>query len=126
MDLVWCLLSPLSVALLGGVFGEERYIKNTYKIFSVGMIFLLVILGSQGGKILGMPLTPMLAMLLTLYASGSGMIYGVATAIVCGIPFDLLYLPLLILSAIVFCIVSAVLLNQFYGSIQGIFSSKIG
>lgn len=105
-------LAPISVAALGGIFGEERYIKNTYRIFSFGAIFLLVILGSEGGSVLGMPLTPMLAMLLTLYvSSGSGVIYGIATAIICGVIFDLLYVPLLALSAIVFCIVSAVRRN---------------
>ena len=105
-------LSPLFTAALGGVLGEERYIKKAYSVMSIGVIFFFTVLGAKNGSVLGMPLSPILAMLLTLYVSSDkGVIYGVATAIVCGLAFEPIYIPLLVLSAVVFCLVSAVKRN---------------
>lgn len=103
---------PAAVLLLGGYFGEKRYVKEWYLLMSVELISAVCVYSSGGSEILGMPMAPFLAMLMTLYiTTDSGLVGGLAAAILCGITFNVVYIPLLIICAVVFFFVSAVRRN---------------
>ena len=105
-------LTPLAVGVLCGYFGEERYKKNAYLMISFLALAALCVLGARERSVLGMPMSPFIAMLLTLWvSSGRGVIWGSVTALACGLVLDLKYAPLLLLSALLFCLVSAVRRN---------------
>lgn len=104
-------VAPLGVICLGGLFGEDRYSTEIYKYISEAAVVFLSVLASLEMQVLGMPLSPCLAMLFTLYFSSRGVIFGLCAAFLCGAAFSFLYIPLLMLSAILFCLVSAVKKN---------------
>lgn len=105
-------LSPLITIVFGGYFGEKEEVDKRYTYLSLALIMFLSVYASANIRILGMPLSPILAMLLTLLVSSRlGVIAGVGAAVICGIAFQLLYVPMLVLSAILFCLVSAVKKN---------------
>ncbi len=105
-------LTPAAVGLIGGYFGEDRYKNNTYVTVSFLAIAALCVLGARERSVLGMPMSPFIAMLLTLWvSSGRGVLWGIATSLACGLALDLRYAPLLLLSAVLFCLVSAVKRN---------------
>ena len=104
--------APFFTILLGGFFGEEKYKKEWYVMLSIGAILFLAVLGCGERSLLGMPMAPCAAMVMTLYvANAKGILTGAAAALLCGIAFDPLYIPLLLLSALLFCLVSAVKKN---------------
>lgn len=111
--------APVAALALGGALGEGEE-GCRYRAISLGIIFLLAVCGAADKSVLGMPLAPCIAVVLTLYVcSGSGILWGLATAIVCGVALDLTYLPLLVLSAVVFCLVSAVRRNAGIAVVSG-------
>lgn len=104
--------APFFTLLFGGVWGEDRYKKDWYVYLALVAILFLSVLGCVDKSILGMPMAPCAAMIITLYVANSkGMIAGSAVGLLCGFAFDPLYIPLLILSAIISCLVSAVRKN---------------
>lgn len=110
--LVLTFITPLAVLCLGGVFGEQSYGKKWYTNLSLAFLVFLAVFASADLTVLGMPLSPCLAMLLTLYfSSEGGVVFGSAAAIISGAAFQPMYIPLLLLSAIIFCLVSAVKRN---------------
>ncbi len=110
--LVLLLGAPFFTLIFGGVWGEERYKKDWYTCLAMAAIMFFSVLGCADKSVLGMPMVPCAAMVLTLYVSNSkGIILGAAVALLCGLAFEPLYIPLLILSAILFCLVSAVKKN---------------
>ncbi len=110
--LILCLAVPIAVLALGGVFGEAEYKRGWYTTVSLAVIILFSVYGSGGLKVLGMPMAPCLAMLITLYVcAGKGIIWGCGAALLCGVAFEPSYAPLLVLSAVIFCLVSAVKRN---------------
>lgn len=110
MVLLFCV--PFFTLLFGGVWGEERYIRDWYRTIALGAILFLAVSGCADKSILGMPMAPCAAMMLTLYVSNAkGIFWGCGVALLCGIAFEPLYIPLMILSAILFCLVSAVKKN---------------
>ena len=117
--LVLTIGAPLATLAFGGALGEELE-GDRYRLIAFGSIFFFAVYGAADKSVLGMPLAPCIATALTLYVcSGSGIIRGLATAFVCGIAFDLTYLPLLVLSAVVFCLVSAVRRNAGVAVVSG-------
>lgn len=105
-------VSPIAAVILGGFFDRQDNKREWYKLLSVGAIIVLCIYASTDKSFLGMPMAPFLSMLLTLCVCLSGGLWkGAFTAILCGLVFDLIYLPLLLLSAILFCLVSALKRN---------------
>jgi stage II sporulation protein E len=106
-------LCPISVLFLGGHFGDSQYKRDWYIAISSVFIAAITVYASGDRSIIGMPMAPFLAMLITLYmTSGRGMITGGVAAIACGLIFDVLYMPLLVISAILFCLISAVKKNM--------------
>ena len=106
------LISPVAVLALGGVFGANASKNRLYYISSLCLTFVLCIYAASSKSLLGMPMAPFLAMLFTLYVcSDKGIAVGVCTAILCGVALDLKYLPLLVLSAILFTVVSSLKRN---------------
>ncbi|MBE6619724.1 MAG: hypothetical protein E7626_08170 [Ruminococcaceae bacterium] len=114
-------LPPVATLLFGGVLGEERYKKEWYSCVSMGAIVFLAVLTSAEKTVLGMPMTPFLAILLTLCISSQrGIFFGLGAALLCGLAFDPLYMILLVLSAALFCIVSAVKRNAGIAAVCGL------
>ena len=113
---------PLITFVLSGVLGADVEIRRfgkwenfdkTHKALSFGAIFFLCVLSGQGKSLLGMPMAPFLAVLITLFiCSEKGIFYGGLAAIVCGAALEIIYLPLLFLMAILFCLVSQVKRNM--------------
>lgn len=114
-------LPPVATLLLGGVLGEERYKKEWYAYLSAGSIIFSAVLVSAEKTVLGMPMAPFLAMLLTLcVAADKGIFFGIAAALLCGVAFDTTYVILLVLAAVLFCIVSAVKRNAGVAAVCGL------
>ncbi|MBR2335427.1 MAG: SpoIIE family protein phosphatase [Clostridia bacterium] len=113
---------PIITLALSGFFGREREIAKIgkwegfdkiHRIISLGAIFFLCVLAGHDRSLLGMPMAPFLATLITLFVcSGNGILYGGLTALVCGAALEIIYLPLLFLMALLFCLVSAVKRNM--------------
>ncbi len=98
---------PLLTAGLLGSLGEARYRTPLLSVFSLGLLSLFCVMGALNKSILGMPMAPFMAMLLTLYASSEkGIFGGVGIALLCALGFEWRYLPLLLLSAVLFSLVS--------------------
>ncbi len=98
---------PLSTFLLGGYLGEKRYENKNYTLLSIALLSVFCILSSKSMSIIGMPMAPFLAMLITLYiASSHGLAIGAMFSIVCGLTFNPLHAPLFLLCAILFSSVS--------------------
>ena len=106
---------PLLTFVLSGVFGAEEEIRligkwvscaKLHRIVSFGAIFFLCVLSGLDKSFLGMPMAPFLAVLITLFiGSEKGVIYGGVTALVCGAALEMIYMPMLFLMAILFCLV---------------------
>ncbi len=90
-----------------GYLGGKVYKTEPRAFASFMTIAPLCIIFSLGKTVIGMPMAPFLAMLITLYISSKkGMIWGVGAALVCGVAFNFMYIPLLAFSAIIFCMIS--------------------
>ncbi len=109
-------LSPVAVILIGGHFGRDRarmctndrWQDKLYPLLSFCVISALCVFAASEKSIIGMPMAPFLAMLLTLYAtSNQGLLCGVIIAVLSGLAFSPVYIPLLVISAILFCLISA-------------------
>ncbi len=110
--LILCISTPIFTLALGGIFGESQHKHNWYVIISQAVVVFFAIYSSSDLRVLGMPMAPCLAMIVTLYASsGKGIIAGCGAALLCGIAFEPAYAPLLVLSAVLFCLISAVKRN---------------
>lgn len=110
--LVLTAATPLFTLMLGGVLGENKHKKKWYLMLSLGVIVFFSVLEARDLRVLGMPMAPCLAMLITLYVcSGSGIVTGGATALLCSIAFAPVYAPLLVISSAIFCLISAVKRN---------------
>lgn len=113
--------SPLALMLLGGVYRDGENKRNLYTAVSMGALFFLAVYASKSLSVLGMPLAPCLATVITLYVcSGEGIVLGTAAALICGMAFDLTYLPLLVLSSVLFCLISAVKRNAGIAAVCGL------
>ena len=110
--LVLCISAPLFTFALGGIFDERLHGRSWYVILSQAVVVCFAVYGSADLRVLGMPMAPCLAMIATLYVSSyRGIIAGCGAALICGVAFDPAYAPLLVLSAVLFCLISAVKRN---------------
>ena len=113
--------SPIFTLALSGVFGESGGEKSKLAVVSLGVIFFFCVYGARGQAVLGMPLAPCIATALTLYVcSLKGMLWGALAGIVSSVAFDVYYLPLLLISAVVFCLISAVKRNAGIAAVCGL------
>ncbi len=114
-------LSPVAALLFGGLLGEERHKRDWYTCLSIAAVIFLAVLASANKTVLGMPMAPFLAMLLTLcISSQKGIFFGIGAALLCGLAFDPLYMILLVLSSALFCIASAVKRNAGIAAVCGL------
>ena len=92
--------------------GTDEYREDRYTYISLAVLIFFTVYGAADVKGLGMPMAPCLAMIITLYAcSGSGIVTGCGAALITGIAFQPSYAPLLVISAAMFCLISAVKRN---------------
>jgi stage II sporulation protein E len=100
---------PSLVLILGGFFGIEHSDSKPYRLLSLGVIGALCILAAKPMSVIGMPMAPFLAMLLTLCATARfGLLCGGFSAIAFGLILDPIYMPLLVICSILFFLVSSV------------------
>ncbi len=103
----------LAVPLLGfcflGCYGESTRRQSPYFALSLGALCFLAVWSAKEGSIFGMPLSPCLALLLSLYATTEyGFFYGLGAAVLSGLSFDPRYILLLLLSVLILEIFSKI------------------
>lgn len=100
---------PALTIILAGFFGgDEASVKN-YITVSLAAIGILCVFVAKSMSVIGMPMAPFLAMLLTLCATSAyGLLPGGIAAILFGLVLDPVYMPLLVICAILFFLVSSV------------------
>ncbi len=100
---------PFATLLLGGFFGREGLSGKHYRLLSLAAIGALSVFSARSLTVIGMPMSPFLSMLLTLCATGAyGILQGGIAAIIFGLILDPVYMPLLLISSILFFLISAV------------------
>ncbi len=102
------LFCPSAVLVLGGVLshGEDNKI---YSLISLGAVGALAVFASGELSIIGMPMSPFLSMLLSLCATEMfGLFAGGVAAIIFGLVFDPVYMPLLLVCSLLFFLISTV------------------
>ena len=100
---------PAGVLLLDGYLGECESKRLIHRWLSVGAILLFCVLAARERTILGMPMAPFLAMLFSLStASRRGFLAGAGASLLCGVAYDLIYIPLLLLAVGLLCLISPV------------------
>ena len=99
--------SPLCAALLSGICDKRAVYRGMRYTLSYGAAMFFCTYASRSMNIFGMPMQPMLALLFTLcVASRRGLPLGIMTALLCGVVFNLSYVPLLVICVILFCLIS--------------------
>lgn len=105
-------ICPVATLTLGGYLGEERYKQRIYTLISIGAIAALCIYAAEQMTVIGMPMAPFLAMLVTLYLTSSqGLLAGGIAAIVCGLVYDPVHMPLFFICSLLFALISALRRN---------------
>lgn len=100
---------PIFCLLLAGFFGDVGGLFKYHRALSLASIGMLAVFVARGMTVIGMPMSPFVAMLLTLCATSAyGLLQGGIAAILFGLVLDPIYMPLLTVSAILFFLVSAV------------------
>ena len=108
-----------AAALLVGGFSEGS--KPFSRFLSVASVMGLCVLSAADRTVLGMPMAPFLAMLLTLSVTADkGFWTGALIGLLCGAAFDWIYIPLLILSAILLCLISPLKKNAGVAAVCGL------
>lgn len=109
--LVLIVSCPIAVALFDGVFGNKTA-KKPEKLLSVESMAAICVYAAKSMSIIGMPMSPFLALLLTLsLTSSEGLLVGIITSVLLGLALDILYLPLLLISVFLFFFISALKKN---------------
>ncbi len=99
---------PLSVLLLSGELGEVRS-GRLFSMLSLLTLGGIAVWSARSMTVIGMPMAPFLSLLLTLYLTESaGILSGCAGAIVFGLVFEPVYMPLLLICSLLFFLVSSV------------------
>lgn len=107
--LTLCLCCPLSLLLLEGYFGNSVQKREWLNILSILFICAACMLSATSKSVIGMPMPPFLAMLLTLYmTSARGILFGGAVGVICGALFDPIYIILLVICAVIFSLLFSV------------------
>ena len=106
------LLCPLATLLFGGYLGEKGDQQKIFTSVSILTLSALAVYASKPMTIIGMPMSPFLAMLLTLYLTSSqGLIVGGIAAMILGLVFSPVHMPLFLICAILFALISALRRN---------------
>ena len=109
--LMLILSAPIATSLFGGVLGGKTT-QKIYKLVSIESIAAICVYASKGMSIIGMPMSPFLALLVTLsLTSSQGLLVGIVTSLLLGAILDFLYLPLLLISVLLFFFISALKKN---------------
>lgn len=104
-----CAACPILVLLLAGSFGNEDDAAKHRATLSRAVIGMLAIFVARSMTIIGMPMSPFLAMLLTLVAASRyGLLTSGVAAMLFGLILDPVYMPLLVICSILFFLVSSV------------------
>ncbi len=100
---------PVLVLILAGFFGNEGGAFKLYPALSLAAAGMLSVLVGRGMTVIGMPMAPFLAMLLTLLATSElGLLQGGIAAILFGLVLDPVYMPMLVICSILFFLISSV------------------
>ncbi len=84
-----------------GAYGRQEWLRVPYAGLSMGALGVLSVLAAERMTVLGLPLAPCLALLLTLWVTAEyGILCGLGGGAVFGLALDPLYLGLLMLSAL--------------------------
>ncbi len=106
------IVCPVATLMFGGYLGEERYKQRIYTLISIGTVAALCIYTADPMTVIGMPMAPFLAMLITLYLTSSqGLFIGGLAAIVCGLVYDPVHMPLFLICSLLFALISALKRN---------------
>ena len=98
---------PLSVLLLGGMFGGIQ--RKFYPLVSLMAAGAACVFAAKTMTVIGMPMAPFLAMLLTLFITQvHGLLPGGISAILFGLVLDPVYMPLLLICSLLFFLISSV------------------
>ena len=100
---------PLGILSFVGALSDASSSARWYQTLSLILIFAFCTLGAAGKSFIGMPMPPFLAILFTLVlTTEKGMLLGAVSGAVFGLALDPTYIPMLLISAVLFGIVSAV------------------
>lgn len=100
---------PIATLVFGGELSGGSAREKWYQTLSLLSIFAFCVLGSAGKSFIGMPMPPFLSILFTLIiTTEKGILIGAVSGIVLGLALDPAYIPMLLISALLFGIVSAV------------------
>lgn len=103
------LLCPISVLIYNGYLGSKTQTNPLYLTVSIIAIGAACIYASKPLSVIGMPMAPFVAMLLTLYVTTTrGLMTGGISAIIFGLVLDPMQMPLLLVCSLLFSIISAV------------------
>ena len=103
------LICPIAVLIADGYLGENEIKSETYRIVSIIALGIACIYASKQLTIIGMPMAPFIAMLMTLYLTSTrGLLAGGISSILFGLVLDPVQIPLLLVSSLLFSIISAV------------------
>ena len=103
------LVCPISVLIFGGYLGSAKQPNPLYLTVSILAIGAASVYASEPLSIIGMPMSPFIAMLLTLYITTTrGLLTGGISAIIFGLVLDPMQMPLLLVCSLLFSIISAV------------------
>ena len=103
------LLCPIAVFIYGGYLGTPEHENQIYLTVSMIAIGVACIYAAKPLSIIGMPMSPFLAMLLTLYVTTTrGLLVGGISSILFGLILDPVQMPLLLVSSLLFSLISAV------------------
>ncbi len=103
------LLCPIAVLICGGYLGSGERKSAIHLTVSTIALGVACIYAAKPLSIIGMPMAPFLAMLLTLYlTTARGLLVGGSSAILFGLILDPVQMPLLLICSLLFSIISAV------------------
>lgn len=99
--------SPIAVLLLSGLSERDAPRGGWNHTLSYGALMSFCVFASKDLYIFNMPMQPMLAMLFVLCVSSRRTLpLGICAGLLLGAVFDLVYIPLLCVAAVLFCLIS--------------------
>ncbi len=100
---------PFAVILLGGVFSNGENKSKLYPTISLFSVGALCVFAARDMTVIGMPMSPFIAMLLSLSMTEMyGLFSGGAASILFGLVLDPVYMPLLLICSLLFFLISTV------------------
>ena len=101
------ILTPVLVALFSGAVGETVKFRGWRHTLSWLLVLSFAVWSGGGSTLLGIPVTPMIVMLFTLFiTSVRGVASGIVSGLIFGLIYSPLYAPLLVLCALIYGLIS--------------------